>query len=146
MQKYLCMPALLYAIFSLVQIIFDLFGEMYTVAFTKIFIAVIFTFFLNMLCAKGLSVISWILVIIPFIFTLLLFEILIFILAVTKDFDKEINEQGIPLANPNSLQYIDVSYSEAPLDANANANANIDTEDYNNLETAELEALNIDMQ
>ena len=116
MQKYLCSPALLYVIFASVQIIFDLFNEMWTLAIIKLFVAIIFTFVLNMLCINGLSVISWFLVIIPFLFTLLLVEILIFILGV-KNEKKEINEKKntiINNKNNNQRQFIDISYSETP--------------------------------
>ena len=85
MQKYLCSPALLYVIFASVQIIFDLFNEMWTLAITKTFVAILFTFVLNMLCINGLSMISWFLILIPFIFTLLLVEILMFISGVKNE-------------------------------------------------------------
>ena len=123
MQKYLCMPALLYVIFASVQIIFDLFNEMWMLAITKLFVAVIFTFVLNMLCINGLSVISWFLVCIPFILTLLLVEILIFILGVKNIINepikkKETNEKNKSNnknnKNNNQRQFIDISYAESP--------------------------------
>lgn len=122
MQKHLCNPALLYVIFASVQIIFDLFNEMWMLAITKSFVAIIFTFVLNMLCVNGMSIISWILVIIPFLFTLLLVEILIFILGVkeiiidselkdNKNNDKNNkNNQN----NINKTPFIDISYAETP--------------------------------
>ena len=121
MQKSLCTPALIYAIFASVQIIFDLFAEMYTLAFIKAFLAVIFTFILNMFCVKGFSIISWFLIVVPFILTLLLFEILIFILGFTAvkaltsvvdavDETKETSKKD----NPYKKGYMDVSYSETP--------------------------------
>ncbi len=115
MQKSLCTPALIYAIFASVQIIFDLFAEMYTFAFIKAFLAVIFTFILNMFCVKGFSIISWFLIIVPFILTLLLFEILMFILAFTAvtALENE-SEKKIPSKNSSNKGYMDVSYSETP--------------------------------
>jgi len=129
MQKYLCNPALLYVIFASVQIIFDLFNEMWSLAITKTFVAIIFTFILNMLCVNGLSVISWFLILIPFFLTLLLVEILIFILGVkdettetalenestetktkTKTKTKTINNNN----NKKQMQFIDISYAESP--------------------------------
>ncbi len=114
MQKYLCSPALLYVIFASVQIIFDLFNEMWTLAITKTFVAIIFTFVLNMLCINGLSVISWFLIIIPFIFTLLLVEILIFILGVKEIIiDSELKDNKNNDKN-NKNRFIDISYAETP--------------------------------
>jgi hypothetical protein len=131
MQKYLCIPALLYIIFASVQIIFDLVNEMWTLAITKTFVAIIFTFVLNKLCENGLSVISWILVCIPFILTLLLFEILIFILSVKNEINEPIksfhfeNDHSGAFSSAKSSkketnynntqrQFIDISYSESP--------------------------------
>jgi hypothetical protein len=115
MQKYLCSPALLYVIFASVQIIFDLFNEMWMLAITKTFVAVIFTFVLNMLCVNGLSMISWFLILIPFLFTLLLVEILIFILGVQNKISEPIKKETIiNNKNNNQRQFIDISYSETP--------------------------------
>ena len=119
MQKHLCNPALLYVIFASVQIIFDLFNEMWMLAITKSFVAIIFTFVLNMLCVNGMSIISWILVIIPFLFTLLLVEILIFILGVKEIIiDSELkdnkNNDKNNQNNINKNTFIDISYAETP--------------------------------
>ncbi len=135
MQKsFLCMPALIYAIFASVQIIFDLFAEMYTLALTKAFLAVIFTFILNMFCVKGFSVISWFLIVVPFILTLLLFEILIFILGFTAvkalteaNEAKETTDKG-KKDNPYNKGYMDISYSETPHQDNFQDNQEIDVE------------------
>ena len=114
MQKYLCNPALLYVIFASVQIIFDLVNEMWSLAITKTFVAIIFTFVLNMLCVNGLSVISWFLILIPFLFTLLLFEILIFILGVKTE-KEDTNENNNKNNNKNNQRhFIDISYAESP--------------------------------
>ncbi len=63
----LCAPALLYLGFSLVQITIDLFRNDYITAFFKFCIMLIFVVILNMLCNRGLSIISWFIVFIPFI-------------------------------------------------------------------------------
>lgn len=62
-----CAPALLYVAFSLTHIIIDTFKRMYNTALVKIFIMIIFTFILNLLCQRGLGIISWFIVFIPFI-------------------------------------------------------------------------------
>ncbi len=63
----LCAPALLYVAFSVTQIIIDTFKHMYNTALVKIIVMIIFTFILNVLCQKGLGIISWFIVFIPFI-------------------------------------------------------------------------------
>ena len=62
-----CAPALLYVAFSLTHIIVDLFKQMYNTALVKFIVMIIFTFLLNLLCQRGLTVISWFIVFIPFI-------------------------------------------------------------------------------
>jgi hypothetical protein len=63
----ICAPALLYVAFSVTQIIIDTFKRMYNTALVKIIVMIIFTFILNILCQRGLGIISWFIVFIPFI-------------------------------------------------------------------------------
>jgi predicted membrane protein len=65
--KNLCAPALIYIIFSLIQVIIDITEGVHAVALVKLFVGVIFTYMLQVLCESGLDVISWIIVFIPFI-------------------------------------------------------------------------------
>lgn len=52
----------------------------YSVAFVKVFVAFIFTILLNFLCVKGLGVISWIVVLIPFVLMTVIVTMLLLIL------------------------------------------------------------------
>lgn len=63
----ICPPALIYLVFTTTQILIDTFKGMYNIAFIKLWVALIFTILLNFLCNKGLGIISWIIVFIPFI-------------------------------------------------------------------------------
>ena len=74
----LCGPALIYLVFSLTQIIIDIFKELYNTAFLKFIVMIIFTILLNILCEKGLGVVSWMIVFVPFIFMTLITSILLF--------------------------------------------------------------------
>ena len=78
MIETLCPPALIYVCFSLTQIIIDTFKGLYTVAFFKFWVMLIFTFLLNILCAQGLGIISWLIVFIPFMLMSVITMILIF--------------------------------------------------------------------
>ena len=62
----LCAPALIYIVFSITQITMDSLKGLYNVAFVKLFISLLFTILLNHLCQRGLGIISWIIVFIPF--------------------------------------------------------------------------------
>ena len=63
----ICSPALIYLIFSTTQIIIDTIKGTYNLAFMKFWVTIIFTLLLNTLCQRGLGVISWFIVFIPFI-------------------------------------------------------------------------------
>ena len=63
----LCGPAILYIGFSLIQIIIDTFRTHYNVAFVKFCVSIFFTILLQFLCERGLGIISWFIVFIPFI-------------------------------------------------------------------------------
>jgi hypothetical protein len=69
--KELCAPAIIYLLFSLVQIIFDTVNGLYNTALVKMLTMLIFTSLLHILCDKGLGVISWIIVFLPFLITAL---------------------------------------------------------------------------
>ena len=78
MIENLCPPALIYVCFSLTQIVIDTFKGLYTVAFFKFWVMLIFTFLLNILCSQGLGIISWLIVFIPFMLMSVITFILIF--------------------------------------------------------------------
>ena len=75
----LCGPALLYVGFSLIQIIIDIFSQLYNTALFKFFVMIIFTIILNLLCQQGLGIISWFIVFVPFIFMTVITTILLFV-------------------------------------------------------------------
>lgn len=79
----LCAPAILYVVFSLTQIIIDIFKNMYNMAFLKFLVMIIFTILLNMLCKNGLGIISWFIVFLPFITMTILTTLILFVLDVS---------------------------------------------------------------
>jgi hypothetical protein len=79
MLDTLCPPAILYLGFSLTQIIIDTFKGHYNTAFFKTIVMCIFTLLLNILCERGLSVISWLIVFIPFILMTYITAVLLFV-------------------------------------------------------------------
>tara|TARA_B110000967_G_scaffold202143_1_gene240469 strand:+ start:78 stop:626 length:549 start_codon:yes stop_codon:yes gene_type:complete len=62
----LCTPALVYFVFSLTQIAIDIFKYENNRAFFKAIVMIIFTTLLNILCSRGLGIVSWIIVFVPF--------------------------------------------------------------------------------
>lgn len=137
----LCPPALIYIAFSLTQIIIDTFKGLYNTAIVKIFVSTIVTLLLNTLCKTGMGIISWIIVFVPFIFMTVIVAILLY----TFGLDPSTGELNIQCSNCdknnniksggnlifvttdksqiknnntnlNNTNYVDISYSENPLD------------------------------
>ena len=75
----LCPPAIIYVIFSATQIIIDTFKGLYNTAFMKGIVMVMVTLLLNILCEQGYSVVSWIIVFIPFILMTFIVTVLLYI-------------------------------------------------------------------
>ena len=75
----LCTPSIIYLIFSITQILIDLYKGLYNTAFMKIIVAAMVTLLLNILCEKGLSFVSWVIVFIPFILMTLIVSMLLYV-------------------------------------------------------------------
>ena len=75
----LCSPAIIYLIFSVTQIILDIFKGLYNTAFMKSIVMVMVTLLLHILCEKGLGVVSWIIVFIPFLLMTVVVSMLLYI-------------------------------------------------------------------
>jgi uncharacterized protein YacL len=131
----LCAPALIYIAFSLTQVIIDTFKGLYNTAFFKFIVMIIVTLLLNALCQSGMSIISWIIVFIPFIFMSVIVTILLYIFGLDaatgklnfkcKEFDNKKEDKKIKSGNliysinnirSNDIKvtptYIDTSYSD----------------------------------
>lgn len=67
MIQKLCMPALMYLIFMVMHIAIDVYYGLYNMVLIKLGIATIGTLLLNVLCENNMSVVSWLIVFIPFI-------------------------------------------------------------------------------
>ena len=96
----LCLPALLYIGFTLTHIVIDLFKKLYNTALLKFILMIIFTVMLNLLCKSGLTVLSWIIVFLPFIFMSIITAILIFAFGINPEFGLK---NSIINKNPNQV-------------------------------------------
>jgi len=92
-----CAPALLYIAFSLTHIIVDVFKHLYNTALVKFIVMIIFTFLLNILCQRGLTVISWFIVFVPFI-TMTVITTLLLITFGLSPFSGKIDKTHLVLA------------------------------------------------
>jgi hypothetical protein len=75
----LCSPAIVYLILCSIQIILDVIYGLYNTAFVKIFVTVIITIVLDFLCYLDLGFISWIFVLIPFLFMTFIVSLILFV-------------------------------------------------------------------
>jgi hypothetical protein len=75
----LCPPAIIYLIFSITQILIDTFKGLYNTAFIKVIVMIMVTLLLNILCDKGLGVVSWIIVFIPFILMTVIVSVILYV-------------------------------------------------------------------
>ena len=75
----LCAPALIYLVFTLTQVIIDIYKKVYNIAITKFIQMIVFTLLLNILCKRGMTYLSWIIVLIPFIFMSFMTALLLYI-------------------------------------------------------------------
>ena len=75
----LCPPAIIYLIFSITQILIDTYKGLYNTAFMKVIVTIMVTLLLNILCEKGLNVVSWIIVFIPFILMTVIVSMLLYV-------------------------------------------------------------------
>ena len=74
----LCAPAIIYLIFSITQILIDTFKGLYNTAFIKIIVTIMVTLLLNILCQRDLTVVSWIIVFIPFMLMTVIVSIVLY--------------------------------------------------------------------
>jgi hypothetical protein len=75
----LCAPAIIYLIFSITQILIDIFKGLYNTASVKVIVTIMITLLLNILCERGLSVVSWIIVFIPFILMTVIVSMILYV-------------------------------------------------------------------
>ena len=74
----ICAPAIVYLVFSLTHIIIDTYKQEFNTAFMKFLVMIIFSLLLNILCKRGLGIISWFIVFVPFIFMTIISSTLLF--------------------------------------------------------------------
>jgi predicted membrane protein len=140
---HLCAPALIYIAFSLTQIVIDTFKGLYNTALFKFIVMIIITFLLNALCQTGMTIVSWIIVFIPFIFMSVIVAILLYVFGLDASTGKlnfkcdDCDEKKTGNLIYSSTTYnkpkknttvkrvfIDTSYSDTPLEETIRHNYN----------------------
>jgi hypothetical protein len=76
----ICAPALVYILFTITQILIDIYQEKINEPFQKAITGVIVSGLLIFLCKKGFINIAWIIVLVPFILMIFIIGLLIYVL------------------------------------------------------------------
>ena len=79
MFEKLCAPVILYIGFCLIHIIVDLVQHQYRQSLVKMFVMIILGIVLQVLCNRGLSIVSWLIVFVPFIMFTYITAIIMFV-------------------------------------------------------------------
>ncbi len=104
MLQSLCMPALIYLIYSLTHVIIDMYKAEYSKAMIEFWLSAIFTLLLNILCQQGLGIVSWLIVSIPFLLMTTIASILLFAFQVNPATGKSLQTNTSNPTQPNPTQ------------------------------------------
>ena len=111
------MPALIYAVYATAHVVIDLYRGLYNTAFVQMLIGILFTLTLNMLCFKGLTVMSWVIVSIPFILMSAVAGILLFAFGLNPATGKalySVTPEATPTGPPMVQQPLPPKQAPAP--------------------------------
>ena len=97
MIQKLCMPALMYLVFMVMHLTFDMYHGLYNMVVIKIVMCTIVTLLLNILCENNMSIVSWIIVFIPFVMMTVIAIYILFMLKLDPATGKKITKDA-----PNS--------------------------------------------
>lgn len=107
MIEKLCMPALIYLIYSTTHVIIDTYKGFYNTAFIYVWQTILFTFLLNTLCQHGLGLVSWLVVSIPFILMSVIATLLLFVFGLNPATGKAIS--SVKAESPPSRYAVPIS-------------------------------------
>jgi len=83
-----CSPAIIFIAFSLTQIIIDIFKNLYNTALIKFIVMIMFFIILNILCERGLTILSWFIVFLPFVMMTITTTLILFVFGLSPDEEK----------------------------------------------------------
>jgi len=114
----ICTPALIYLIFALSQIIIDTYKRAYNIAFVKFIQMVVFTLMLNLLCARNLTWVSWLIIAVPFLFMGFMTILLLYVLKLDNRSSEVIEEDEKGEDNEETIDDDDENINETTNNGN----------------------------
>jgi len=73
------MPALIYLVYSFSHVVIDTYRGLYNTAIIELWVGVVFTLLLNVLCDQNLGIISWLIISIPFLLMTVIASLILFV-------------------------------------------------------------------
>jgi uncharacterized protein YacL len=73
------MPALIYLVYSFTHVVIDTYRGLYNTAVIELWVGVVFTLLLNVLCDQELGIISWLIISIPFLLMTVIASLILFV-------------------------------------------------------------------
>ena len=73
------MPALIYLVYSFTHVVIDTYRGLYNTAVIELWIGVVFTLLLNVLCDQELGIIAWLIISIPFLLMTVIASLILFV-------------------------------------------------------------------
>lgn len=125
MVESLCAPALIFLILTTIQIFIDIFKKYYNQAFFKFIGMILITLLLNILCKKGLGIVAWMLVFIPFILMTLISVILVVVFGLNPaegDYTVNIDENNNSEESEQTVVQDNISNTNQNTSNNTNCN------------------------
>jgi hypothetical protein len=90
---------MIYLIFSITQILIDTYNGLYNTAIIKSIVTITVTLLLNILCEQGLTVVSWIIVFVPFILMTVIVSMVLYAFGLDAASGKIKNKYDEPNSN-----------------------------------------------
>ena len=75
----ICAPTIMYIIFSITQILIDIYNGTYSNIVQKSIVTIMVSLLLNILCDKGFRIVAWLIVFIPFLLMTFLVTIILYV-------------------------------------------------------------------
>jgi ATP/ADP translocase len=97
------MPALIYLIYSFAHVVIDTYKGLYNTAVIEIWIGIVFTLLLNVMCEQGLGIVSWLVISIPFILMTVIASMLLFMFRLNPTTGQAIDPATATTATSNTL-------------------------------------------
>ena len=72
------MPAFIYLMYSFTHVVIDTYNGLYNTAMIEVWIGIVFTLLLNIMCQQGLGILSWLIISIPFLLMTVIASMILF--------------------------------------------------------------------